>query len=342
MNRPAQELRQDEDTPVSTTGLSVVDAPDAPGVYPGIPDELYHQGPGISSSQLKFLAAKTPAHYYAKYLDPQRETPQTKPTLDLGKAFHCRILEPHRFVNDFAFQIDPREYPNALVTMDDLRRQASLWDVKLPRLKSEAEAALAAAAEARGEPIVIWSHLLADFERRNAGRIVLPLEMEDQLIAMQQALFAHRTASRAFHSGVAEASVYWEDPDSGLLLKCRPDYWRHTQMLTDLKSTRSASKWAFSKDIFEYGYHVSAAMYLDGIKHETGEDMEDRFLWVAQEKEPPYAVNTFVPTPESIAEGRRVYKAAALQLAECLATNVWPGYPEEVEMIDLPAYAYRT
>ncbi|EPU8003438.1 RecE family exodeoxyribonuclease, partial [Escherichia coli] len=62
-----------------------------PGIYYGISNENYHVGPGVSKSQLDDIA-DTPALYLWRKNAPVDNT-KTK-TLDLGTAFHCRVLEP--------------------------------------------------------------------------------------------------------------------------------------------------------------------------------------------------------------------------------------------------------
>lgn len=64
-------------------------------------NEQYHADTSaISASGLK-LFARSPAHYYAAYLDPNR--PQRQPTaaMKLGTATHCAILEPERFNSEY-------------------------------------------------------------------------------------------------------------------------------------------------------------------------------------------------------------------------------------------------
>ncbi|HAW0837665.1 TPA: exonuclease VIII, partial [Escherichia coli] len=69
-----------------------------PGIYYGISNENYHAGPGVSKSQLDDIA-DTPALYLWRKNAPV-DTTKTK-TLDLGTAFHCRVLEPEEFSNRF-------------------------------------------------------------------------------------------------------------------------------------------------------------------------------------------------------------------------------------------------
>ena len=62
----------------------------APGIHPGIDDDAYHGGPGISKSGLWTIYTKSPAHYR---FAPSRETA----AFALGKAAHVAILEPETF-----------------------------------------------------------------------------------------------------------------------------------------------------------------------------------------------------------------------------------------------------
>lgn len=61
-----------------------------PGIYPGIPNEAYHAGPGISKSGLWTIDQKSPAHY-------KFEVREEKAHLDVGEAVHKAILEPEDF-----------------------------------------------------------------------------------------------------------------------------------------------------------------------------------------------------------------------------------------------------
>ena len=72
-----------------------------PGIYHGLSNDDYHASAGISKSGLD-LVAKAPAHYYAKYMDPNRpaESKQTAAQLD-GELAHCAILEPTEFSKRF-------------------------------------------------------------------------------------------------------------------------------------------------------------------------------------------------------------------------------------------------
>jgi len=59
--------------------------------------EKYHADTKrISSSGLR-LIHRSPAHYYAAYLDPDRKIPEPTPEMLLGTYTHCAVFEPDRF-----------------------------------------------------------------------------------------------------------------------------------------------------------------------------------------------------------------------------------------------------
>lgn len=66
------------------------------GFHPGIPDDAYHAGPGISKTGLWTIYKQSPAHYRFPP-PPTEETAASRGVKDLGKAIHVAILEPERF-----------------------------------------------------------------------------------------------------------------------------------------------------------------------------------------------------------------------------------------------------
>lgn len=76
---------------VATAAADVaVDAPDQPGIYRDIPNDVYHAGPGVSKSGLWTIYTKTPAHF-------RFEERETTKALDLGSAIDLAILDPNGF-----------------------------------------------------------------------------------------------------------------------------------------------------------------------------------------------------------------------------------------------------
>ena len=154
-----------------------------------------------------------------------------------------------------------------------------------------------------------------------------------QAQAMRDAVMRHPQARKLFRGHKAEQSVFWDE--GGQMSKCRPDAWQ-PGMLVDLKTAASADPNEFGKVAHSFGYHQSAAHYIDGVKAATGETLPFRFVLV--EKTAPYFVSVVELDPEAIDIGRQLNERAKRIYRECLESNTWPGYPA-AEPVSLPMFA---
>jgi len=171
-----------------------------------------------------------------------------------------------------------------------------------------------------------------------AGKIALTAKEWVQVKAMRDSVMAHPVARELFTEHKAEESVFWKE--DGLTLKCRPDAWK-PGLLVDLKTTRDANPNTFGKTAHEYGYHQSAAHYIDGVKAATGEELPFHFVLV--EKTEPYLVSVVAELDiEAVNIGRQLNDRAKRIFRECVTSNNWPGYPT-AENVPLPMWAiYQT
>ena len=179
----------------------------------------------------------------------------------------------------------------------------------------------------------------AEFDAENEGKICLQPEAWEQLHAMASAVHSHQAAHALLTScpGEAEKSVYWIDATTGVLCRCRPDWWRDDFIIPDLKTTEDASPEGFAKSMANYRYDVQAAFYMDGIQAATGKRPKS-FVFIAVEKKPPYAVGVYVLDSESLELGRAQYQHDLRIFAECERTGEWPGYGDKIQTISLPAW----
>jgi len=167
-----------------------------------------------------------------------------------------------------------------------------------------------------------------------AGRQPLLEKEWQQVMDMRNAVMNHPEARALFTGHKAEQSVFWTELD-GLALKCRPDAWR-PGLLVDLKTTVNADPNEFGKTAHNFGYHQSAAHYIDGVQMVTGERLPFRFVLV--EKTAPYLVSVVELDWEAIDYGRQLNDRAKRIYRECSESGNWPGYPA-TEPISLPNYA---
>jgi len=77
---------------------SLLELPD--GVHRDVLPRIYHERHlGVVSKSVLDLVRRSPAHYKA-WLDGEAEE-ETSPALLFGQAFHCALLEPARFAEEF-------------------------------------------------------------------------------------------------------------------------------------------------------------------------------------------------------------------------------------------------
>lgn len=167
---------------------------------------------------------------------------------------------------------------------------------------------------------------------RASGKTIISAADFDAVTAMVANIRQHPTASTLLLDGIAEASVFWTDRLAGVDCKCRPDWLRNDGICVDLKTTDNASPTAFARSVVNYRYHVQAAHYM------TGTDAE-RFVFIALEKKPPYAVAVYELDVAALLEGERLRVRDLERYASCAEFNVWPGYSPQIQTLELPAWA---
>jgi len=134
-----------------------------------------------------------------------------------------------------------------------------------------------------------------------------------------------------------ELSGFAIDPETGLMCRHRFDAIIDG-IAIDLKTTTDARQHAFSKKILDFGYHIQAAFYADQYNWITGEEIE-KFIFAAIETSAPYAVKIYELDYESIEAGRKKYRQALNEYAQCKASNIWPAYDQDIETIGIPQWA---
>jgi hypothetical protein len=123
-------------------------------------------------------------------------------------------------------------------------------------------------------------------------------------------------------------------PVKGLLdLVPQKDAYFYGKCLGDLKTTRNASARNWVREVFQYGYAIQAALYLDLYAAATGED-RDSFLHVVSENVPPYEPAKRLLSQEFVEYGRRFYHSALALYCACLARDVWPSYDDSHDNIN--------
>ncbi len=271
-----------------------------PGVYPDIPEDFYHSDP-VEGRSLSQSGAKLLLDCPARFKWERDHPTESTADMDTGSAAHTMILGAGPEVVEVEF------------------------DTYHTKAAKEAKA-----------------------EAKAAGKIPLLRPRYQAVVEMADTLKAHPLASRLFdpETGRAEVTLVWECPDTGVTRRARLDWLPDPSplrrlLVPDLKSTVSVAPRAFAKSIAKFGYHQQAATYLQGIR-ELGltDDPDAGFVFVVQEKAPPYLVQVYEPDADALAEGARLNRSACATYRECMAGGEWPSYSDGIELLSLPNWAY--
>lgn len=140
---------------------------------------------------------------------------------------------------------------------------------------------------------------------------------------------AHPTARDILRHGIHETPIEWIDAITGERCKCRPDVLNTVEgYIADYKTTQSCEGGAFERACRYYGYKLQAAMYTEGVFAKSA--MMWDFVFVAQEKAPPYAVRVYKCDPGFVEEGIEMFHELIALYHSCKESGEWPGYPDEV------------
>lgn len=188
-----------------------------------------------------------------------------------------------------------------------------------------------------------WRTKAAREARENAralGKAPLLTREFEAVNAMAESVLAHPTARALLtQPGDTEVSVF-ADVD-GVPVRARfdflPDRSDKRTVAVDLKTCMDASKRGFESSVAKYEYAVQRAWYVDAYETVTGEH-DTEMIFVAVEKTAPYLVAVY-QLPVTWAErGHEMSIKARKSWAECTAAGEWPGYPEQVQVLDEPLW----
>jgi exodeoxyribonuclease VIII len=175
------------------------------------------------------------------------------------------------------------------------------------------------------------------FLEANKEKEILKKDDYDFAILMRDRIMSHPLCSKIFKNGEPEMS-YFGNID-GLDVKCKPDYVSK-EIIIDLKTTKDASPDGFSRAIGSYRYHVQSAFYLDVCSQVLNTEIKD-FLFIAIEKEPPFAVGVYLIDKESIDLGRKHYLQDLKKIKNLDTNKQYSGYNQDtLQVIGLPQYYF--
>lgn len=222
-----------------------------PGIYFGLPEEVYHAAPWVGSSSAKQLYACPPDYWFDSHMNPLRPVDEPTMAQTFGRALHHRIL--------YGAEAFARDYTSIGGTKGDT---VSAEDLKT-WIKDQG--GVAAKLKADNEKLV-----------RDMGFNLLTEETYERIMVAAAHITKNPNLAQAFTGGFPEVSVFWHE--DGVPCKARWDYWKQ-RAIVDLKSFRSKERIRsldeiVLQDLFNYRYDIQTAWYLLG--HERAGALVDQ------------------------------------------------------------------
>lgn len=286
------------------TNLALPIANTAPQLIEDMSNADYHAHPAFSSSQIKDML-RSPAHFFANHLDPQRgeKSPPTK-EMQLGTLLHTMLLEPHKVAIEYAV--------------------GEKFDRRTKQGKADAEAF----EQANFGKIIVDKD---DFH--HATHMSQSLQSHPWLSDIMATNYCQ-----------IENSVFFADEATGVNVRVRPDLHIApcakfpNGLIIDVKTTDDARPSAFSRTCGNYRYDLSASMYRLGLQAYYRTAGLADFYFAVVERNAPYNCLIFKASDDMLMIGETAYRDALAQIAECLSLGEWDGYSTDVNEIDLPKY----
>lgn len=219
-----------------------------------LPDEIYHAQSQFWGSSMLRLLYKNSIEFKAG------KTKVTKP-MELGTAFHCFLLEEHRFYKEYAIydENERRDKTKGMTAKDNIAWKAEFYEEnKKVTTREQIEA----------------------FEQM-------------RFIMLNWRKNGRHPIAEILNNSESELSIFIENFE-GLPVKIRIDMLvEKLGWLGDLKTTSDASNEAFYYKIKDMGYDAQLFFYKDVYEAIYGENKISKVFILASETSAPYCSNLF-------------------------------------------------
>jgi PDDEXK-like domain of unknown function (DUF3799) len=247
----------------------------------------------VSNSGLTKLL-RSPAHYYQRYLSPDRE-PFDTAAFKLGRAFHVACSEPETFFDRY------------IIAPGSIDRRTTQGKQRWAEFE--------VAAQSR----VVLQEKPTQYDTGKTSRVL----SYEQVMRMRDSLMAHPIASVLMLQGKAEQIGTWRDWYTDVPCKGMWDWITEPsgrKIVLDFKSCDDASPEGFRRSAWKYGYVRQQEFYTQGSGCDT-------FVFAAVEKHAPYLCELYT---FDVQEQTRTEIITALERYKSgIETGIWPGYNPE-------------
>jgi ATP-dependent exoDNAse (exonuclease V) beta subunit len=171
-----------------------------------------------------------------------------------------------------------------------------------------------------------------EFLTKTSGKAAISTEDFKTMTEMRKVLEDNPIANKLLYGkGKTEMPFFWKDKDTHELCKVKLDRLVRLDRrfaVVDYKTAKNAKTDVFIHDMTRYGYTLQAAMYTEGVMKCKRLKYRPDFIFVVQEKTPPYSVNVvYVPSDSSVMQyGIDQFREFIGILHQCKETGYFFGY----------------
>lgn len=268
-------------------------------------NEEYHDDTKYVSRSMLFEFLQRPSVFHGKYIAKTIPKKAATDAMDLGTIIHSLTLEPQNEVIRFI----PRE-------------------IQSSDGKNTTKAAKEFVEQAKADKMYAVS--LNDYTNR-IKPAVESVEAELKKWIRPE--------------DVREKSLRWENKQTGITCRCRPDLICFRQEMTiviDLKTTGEVSDDGFFRSVKDYGYWLQQSHYTEGIQATYGIDTPVMFLFFVVETNAPHACRMYEIHPDDAAMADVVRIRLLEDLARRLDAEDWSDRgADKVVRVRVPRYCYN-
>lgn len=278
------------------------------------PFDWYLPLPLVSSSVLGMWRTRTPR--YVRWAMGGGKVDEESVAKSLGSLAHCAVLEPDKL--DELYVAEPEPDPEVFTL---------------------------ASGDPSSNPRATKAFKEAVAELEATGRTVVTHDAMQNALAMRDAVNHHKRARQLLHAeGPVEASGIVTDTETGVRLKIRPDkLLSGIGINVNLKTSQNAEREAWQGDLYRYRYFMDFAFYDRALSELFGVTRESfRHLALVIDTTGPEEdrVAVYEIDPGAMDAGAQLVEKYLYEIATCYERGEWPGHPDDIHSISLPAWAW--
>lgn len=173
----------------------------------------------------------------------------------------------------------------------------------------------------------------AEFQIVSEGKRIIETNHYDEAIRIAESVNNHMFKQYLSQGYRVENSIFFRHELTGLQCKVRPDAWLG-DIVIDLKTTTDASFRSFQSSAINYGYYLQAGMIKRAL--ESLNKPIKNFIFVAVEKEAPYAIGIYKLDDEALEYGANEFDTLMVELNKYIQKNEFPDYG--IQTLSIPAW----